>query len=124
MKYLGLPERKDIVWCADAEERTCDKLMEYVLGRGNFGHKISDVSNSGKIAEAGSIIGGFMRLQEGGLCRWEAARKHPILRPFAWLYQLCRVRGRIIRRCAILQLKNDLREAKDIAILLHSLGLE
>lgn len=28
------------------------------------------------------------RLQYGGLCRWNAAKKYPILRPFAWFYQI------------------------------------
>lgn len=33
------------------------------------------------------VHGFFRRLQKGGRVRWMAAKKHAILRPFAWLYQ-------------------------------------
>ena len=33
--YLGL--RSDITWCASADEKVCDSLMNYIMEQGNFG---------------------------------------------------------------------------------------
>ena len=39
----------------------------------------------------------FKRLQAGGLCRWNAVKKYPILRPFAWIYQIGFITRELIR---------------------------
>ena len=75
------------------------------------------MDNSGKIATSGNIFGAFARLQRGGLCRWEAARKHPIFRPFAWVYQLYRIRNQIDPAT----LKSDLEEAKHLTAFLSKI---
>ena len=41
--------------------------------------------------------GFFRRLQKGGRVRWMAAKKHAILRPFAWLYQAVRLLGFMVK---------------------------
>ena len=37
------------------------------------------------------------RLQAGGLCRWNAAKKYSVLRPFAWIYQIGFIARELIR---------------------------
>jgi hypothetical protein len=44
-----------------------------------------------------SPIRAFKRLQAGGICRWNAAKKYPILRPFAWVYQIGFITRELIR---------------------------
>ena len=117
VKYLGLPAREDIAWCDDADEELYDELMQFVFSKGNFGYKTGVTDNSGKIATSGNIFGAFARLQRGGLCRWEAARRHPILRPFAWIYQLIRVRTQLNPAA----LKSDLEEARHLTAFLNKI---
>ena len=61
--YLGL--RPDITWCASADEKVCDSLMNYIMEQGNR-----------------------------GMYHWPALNKYPrlkpLLTPFAWFWQLCR----------------------------------
>ena len=122
-KYLTLFKREDIAWCDEADDSVCDELMRFVLSRGNFGYKVKDGNLGGKIASAGGIGGGFARLQRGGMCRWEAVRRHPVLRPFAWLYQLIRVSGQFIRGEASVNLKDDMQEARSVTELMQKLEL-
>lgn len=37
-KYIGLPY-ENIIWCHDADEVLCDRLMSIVMNSGNFGMK-------------------------------------------------------------------------------------
>ncbi len=91
-RYLGL--RKTITWCDSADPETVKDLMKYIMSKGNFGRKRGE---KGKIASVYQDISNpvrlFKRLQEGGIGSWKAAKKHKILRPFAWIYQS----GRIIK---------------------------
>ena len=88
-KYLGL--RTDITWCASADEKACDDMMQYVMDCGNFGHA-QNALESGQAARVPSIrhpIQLFRYLQARGEENWGALKKHKWLKPFAWLYQIC-----------------------------------
>ena len=88
--YLGL--REDISWCRFADRKLCQRLMEHIIGQGNFGNKLDRRSHGAvKVLNALRSDGNFFRLlQRHGCYNWKALQKHPWLRPFAWLYQLCR----------------------------------
>lgn len=88
-KYLGL--RKDgITWCASADEALCDDLMEYVLDSGNFGISRGSLFSStlSKFPPLSKPFSAIKYLQKSGVSSWPAAKKHKILVPFAWIYQL------------------------------------
>ncbi len=91
--WLGL--RDDITWCDEADEETACQLMEMIFHSGNFGRKEhnEDRPVKGVIMES-SKLGMFHYLQTTGENTWEAYHKHPFLKPFAWLYQSCRLAKR------------------------------
>ena len=66
--------------------------MSYILEKGNFGHKAGPEGRTASVTLK-SVERGYLlkRLQTGGLRRWNAAKKYPVLRPFAWLYQSFRI---------------------------------
>ena len=115
--YLGLPERR---WCAGAEEKTCDKVMDYLFSCGNFGKKRSyDEFHTEKyFSKMRSLRSAFVLLQQHGQFNWEKSRKYPFLKPFAWLYQIVyylkrtRARkvpfGKIIREYGVSRERNAL----------------
>lgn len=88
--YLGLGAH--ITWCKDADEALCCQLMELVWEKGNFGRKQgTDNAKSIRIMNMlRNTSGVFRLLQTYGCNNWEALKKHPWLKPFAWLYQICR----------------------------------
>lgn len=90
-RYLGLEKVVE-----EDDSLPVNDLMEYILEKGNFGHK---AGLKGKIAMVSLLTetgGFFARLQKGGLLRWKAAQKYEVLRPFAWIYQICRIMGILI----------------------------
>lgn len=88
--YLGL--RRDITWCQVADESLCHRLMAHTMQQGNFGRKVDKQLNSTvKVLNIlDSDLNFFQMLQKHGCYNWKALRKHPWLKPFAWIYQLCR----------------------------------
>lgn len=122
--YLGL--RSELAWCPETDESLCDALMDYILAKGNFGRKSS---NSDRIANAflytDTLAHTLKRLQQDGLRRWKAAKKHTYLRPFAWLFRI----GEIIKSlltgkhtvAELSKLKDDGERQRD---LIYSLGLQ
>ena len=100
-RYLGLktPVSGLENACGEVEESVVDALLEHILEKGNFGRKIPSVD--GKMEEVSLMAtekgGFFRRLQAGGMSRWKAARKHRILRPFAWIYQSFRIMGELAK---------------------------
>lgn len=86
--YLGLPET--ITWCKNAKYSTCEQLMSVILKSGNFGRK----NLKGKSVEIVNMriksMGLFPWLQYSGKNNWKAYHKHHWLKPFCWLYQICR----------------------------------
>ena len=87
--YLGL--REDITWCNGADDQLATELISIILARGNFGHKEGSANRIATVLHSTSgVKGTFRLLQYRGEMLWPALKKHPWLRPFAWMYQLCR----------------------------------
>lgn len=122
--YLGL--REDITWCRHADEELCAELLEHTFRQGNFGTKTPSHHNTaiGVLSAAKSIPGFFRALQRRGLYNWSAAKKHRILRPFAWLYQLMRYIGRGLRtEHPVRFLRNAIKGSRSQADFLEALGV-
>lgn len=83
--YFHMPEH---TWCADTDMDACERLFQLVDKSGNFGRKKELVDKSTTAVLNNGIR--LSQLQERGMHNWKAAQKHRILRPFAWLYQICR----------------------------------
>ncbi len=87
--YLGL--RDDIEWCKGADEELCRQLMDIILERGNFGRKDRSHNNVSVVLHSMSgVTNTFRMLQYRGKINWQALRRYPWLKPFAWVYQICR----------------------------------
>ncbi|MBR2902736.1 MAG: nucleotidyltransferase family protein [Clostridia bacterium] len=87
--YLGLSE--DIEWCKDADPELCTDLMNVILARGNFGRKAKDANAISHVLHSTSnVFGTFRMLQYRGTVNWKLLETHSYLKPFAWLYQICR----------------------------------
>lgn len=123
-RYLGL--RKDIVWCSGADDTVVEELMDYIMNKGNFGRKTGDEGHISSVyLRAKNPFKLLSMLQKGGLRRWEAAKKLPVLRPFAWAYQI---------KFGLKEMKEQNLTAKDMAKLrdeglrqrelIESLGLD
>ncbi len=122
--YLGLPSH---MWCRGADEKLCEKLLEYVISSGNFGNKRNDAScvTTNLFTYARTPAAFFRLLQERGMVNWTAAREHKILRPFAWIYQLARY-NRLSRKRqdAFTKIKKDYNSAKERIALFDALGVK
>lgn len=95
---LGLSSR--ITWCCDIDQQLCNDFIKYVLDSGNFGKK-REIEYSEALTAIPSIknpIKLFKELQRRGEITWQTTRKHPTLRPLAWLYQIVRYIGLIIHK--------------------------
>ena len=88
--YLGLTT--DITWCKDADEAICNELMQYVLDCGNFGRsrEILQSGSTSKLPPISHPVQLLKYIQSHGETNWKALKKHPYLKPFAWIYQSCR----------------------------------
>lgn len=88
--YLGL--RRDLTFCRSADDSLCRELMAHILKQGNFGRKQTNGQNQIirvlSTAKKGPAF--FRVLQHKGSQKWPALKKYPFLKPFAWLYLLCR----------------------------------
>ena len=92
-RYLGL--RKIV---EEDAALPVDALMAFILERGNFGQKAGFDGRINSFALASTGKGGlYKRLRLRGLERWKAARKYPVLRPFAWIYQIFWILGELLR---------------------------
>ena len=83
--YLGLTE-EGITWCTDVDPSLCAGLMDFILEQGNFGNKKTDDRTAKALTRYRSISSLLAGMQRKGRREWLAAQKHPVLRPFAWLY--------------------------------------
>lgn len=84
--YLGAPIH---TWAQDADKDACNRLFILIDESGNFGRKMNRKDN--RVTTALNQRGlSFKGLQQRGLYHWTAAQKHKFLRPFAWIYQICR----------------------------------
>ncbi|MBR3270956.1 MAG: hypothetical protein IKI59_03455, partial [Clostridia bacterium] len=55
---------------------------------------------------------------------WKALKKHPGLKPFAWIYQAFRYGKQGLKSGRVLHLKQDVQHGKDRERLMRDLGLE
>lgn len=122
--HLGLRE-EEVRWCAAADEALCDELMRFTLDRGNFGRKTNQEGASVPILNAMSQLTNIPKLlQKHGCINWKALQKYPFLKPFAWLYQLCRyIRKGLEREHPFRTLWHDMRKAHSQDDLLTRLGV-
>lgn len=93
--YLGAPKHS---WAAEADVSACKELFALIEESGNFGRKrnVKDNRVTTMLNQKGLS---FKGLQQRGLYHWKAAQKHKILRPFAWIYQICRyIKEGLIKR--------------------------
>ena len=121
--YLGLPERK---WCAEADEKTCGKLLEYIFACGNFGTKrmYNEFASEKLLTSMRTPKSMFKLLQRHGLHNWKASQNHPFLRPFAWIYQIGHyIRKTLSRKVSIGQLKTEWMTARERNALFDALGV-
>lgn len=121
--YLGLSS--DITWCREAREDICRELMTYVMNQGNFGRK--DLVSSRTVAILYYMKQPFSLLQlaqRNGCKNWRILKKHPFLKPFAWLYQLGRWARKGTRRThAVKGLREDMKKAARQDAFLDELGV-
>ena len=119
-KYLGLPPMVE-----DDTALPTDEMMTYILEKGNFGRKAGLGGKADAFALAATEKGGVLkRLQKGGLNQWEAAKKHKILAPFAWMYQGFRVLGILTKnKVTITEIREHQKKGLDQRKLLEALEL-
>ncbi len=121
--YLGLSHRE---WCAGADENLCRQLMDYVIQCGNFGNKKTSDSDISKnaFAVASTPKAAFRLLQKQGLTNWNAAQKHRMLRPFAWIYQGFRYMVKGLKRDkAVAKIKSEYSAAMKRKEMFDALGV-
>ena len=120
---LGFPEHE---WCADTDTELCRQLTDYVLECGNFGSKRERQSMIGEqfLSNARSLRGALVFLQRRGMMNWGMARRHPVLRPFAWAYQAVRyLRKGLSRNRAFGWLQDEYVLSRTRASLYEALGV-
>lgn len=81
-KWLGLS--REISWCNSADEDVADQILIRVLDDCNFGCERAPAES---VNETIKKEGLFKYFQHAGIVNWSLARKYPVFRPFAWLYQ-------------------------------------
>lgn len=87
--FLGLPGT--VTWCDNADSRLCNELMTYVMNHGNFGRKDSPSSKTVFILNTLRNPVAFLRMaQRSGCATWKLVDQYPLLRSFAWIYQIGR----------------------------------
>lgn len=122
--YLGLPN--ELSWCRGVDTSLCEELMELIIDKGNFGRRDHDSNTAIWVINGMRNPVYFMRLlQQRGRTHWRAAQRYPVLRPFAWMYQIGRYARRGLRRPDPLRtLWTDMALSKRECALLDELGAE
>lgn len=114
--YLGLSEHN---WSANADEKLCSHLLEYVLNCGNFGRKKTTEMN--KAYNRTSLIRHpiymIKELQKRGNQEWDSA-KNRIPRCLAWLWKGIQVVKESIG------MREEFIKAKEMKKLFYALGVK
>lgn len=121
--YLGLPER---TWCSKVDVELCSRLMDYIFNSGNFGNKKVESSNiiPRIFAFSNNLKGAFRALQNKGLLHMKLAKKNPLVRPFAWLYQLLLYSRKVLfRKKSLTNIRKEYVAGKDKTELFEELGI-
>ncbi len=121
-RELGLPEMH---WCRGGDEALSRELLSQLLERGNFGEKDIKSSKTVEMLNLARHPAAFLREMQTIGCRtWKVLKKHPYLKCFAWLYQICRlIRRGFGRDKAISRLREDVNRADQLQRLLDGLEL-
>lgn len=122
--YLGL--RKDLTWCSHGDEALCEELMMTILAGGNWGrkHGAHAQKSMATLIAAKNPADFFCYLQKRGCSNWKLLDSYPVLKPFAWLYQLCRyVRLGFSGEHSLLHFISNLKRLQKTDSLLDRLGL-
>ena len=100
--------------------------MEQILASGNFGAKQTAADEGvGVLYKNKNVFTMIGSLQRLGLAHWEPARKHRVLRPFAWAYQVGRyARKGLGRKAPIKSLKQDMAKSKSKKELMDRLNIK
>lgn len=123
-QYLGL--QRTLPGEEPVEPALCGELMEHVMQSGNFGVKTgTDSHDTAAFERVRGPLSLLRRLHEGGMSRWAAARKHKILRPFAWIYQCGHVLKTLLKdKKRLTSLRRLRRQGAQQRLLMERLGLE
>ena len=123
-KEFGLCKDRD--WCKEADEDTCDSLLEYMMSQGNFGHKAGANDAGAKFFTEGLDSEGFFRrLDRSSRYSMPAVNKYPLLRPFGWIYQMGRYINRgLHRENAVNSLQEDMWTGRERRKLMEDLGIQ
>lgn len=126
-RYFGL-RTEGISWTRGADAALCEELFDHINGMGNFGNKLKVNENSvAWILRDNSLLCVLMDLQKLGVENWAFCRRHPWLRPFAWLYQIFLYLYRIITEKYNMSLVLVVKERKRVRKaleLMKKLGLQ
>lgn len=123
--YLGLTDA--ITWCYGADPALCQNLLIHTMQQGNFGKKTNAQLRKtvGVLGILDSDLNFFQLLQKNGCYNWKLLRRHPWLKPFAWLYQLCRyLRASIFNWNWIRNFFTAFRKKKQATDLLDQIGVQ
>ena len=122
--FLGLKPHE---WCKDVNEKLCILLKDYVFSSGNFGRKRNNINSPGinVLTYVHTPVGFFCLLQERGLINWKKAQKYAFLKPFAWLYQICRyLKNGFTRDSAIKKFVCEVKAARERMALFETFGVK
>lgn len=96
--HLGLRE-EGITWCLGADLALSEELLGTLMKAGNYGEKSREEDRGLRTMMRNRSVFSFLKsLQPMGVKNWEMARKYPVLRPFAWLYQIGRDIGLVFQK--------------------------
>ena len=87
--YFGL--RKDIMWCRDADESLCNRLLKELFSYGNFGIKHGQGKRFENVSTRINKYGLFNYLQLAGENKWTLYHRHKWLKSLCWIYQIGRL---------------------------------
>lgn len=110
--HLGLS--KELQFCQGADPNLSKALLEYIIEQGNFGQKKGEKGNAAvNVLTIKDLPTFFVLLQKRGQRTWDALKKYPFLKPFAWFYQICRyVKMGLQRKHPFRKLKDEYAQSK------------
>ena len=101
--------------------------MAYVLKQGNFGSKQTDVERkvTFEFNAHHSLDQWLQILQFSGMNHWEAVKRYPVLKPFAWIYGAGRYAHLALgRKNGIALVRQEKKKSDQLDELREALGLQ
>lgn len=127
-KYLNLP--KTNLKNQNEDYAIADELLEDLMKNGNFGSKQQpSTSNSGEGIRSTICyikrIGLFRYFQSTGLSEWRLCKKHPVLKPVAFIYGVIRFLVKGVKHLASSKnVKEQISYAKNKNVFYTKLGIK